>query len=109
MRGGSVAQLVLALLHTICERNPKNEDETFRMVHVSCSCLQNHTISPWGFMLLEEVETSLGSREESMLAIDTVGTVLYLQGPFLMALASKVACQEVSVKKQGIYRFVCEL
>ena len=56
---------------------------------------------------MEEVETSLGSREESMLVIDTVGTVWNLEGPFLMALASKVACQEVSVKKLDIYNFVC--
>ena len=33
---------------------------------VSCYCHQIHQVSPWGFVLLKDVEDSLGSRKQSM-------------------------------------------
>merc|ERR1719209_563003 len=55
---------------------------------------------------MEEVETSLGSRVESMLVVDTVET-WRLEVPLLMALASKMACQQTSMKMLDVHCFVC--
>ena len=104
MKGGSLAELTLALLHAICERNPMKESQ--EEIHVSCSCLQTHSVSPCGFMFLLEVEASLGPLAESMLVVDTV-TAKGLMGPLLMALASKVARQQVPVKKLNVLNFTC--
>ena len=53
--------LLLDLLHVICERFPSVDREDLRadlkgFFQVSCSCEQtSHTVSPYGFMLLEAV------------------------------------------------------
>ena len=48
----------------------------------------------------------MGSREESLLVVDTIEAKV-LDGPLLVALASKVACQQVSVKKLDVLIFTC--
>ena len=57
-------------------------------------------------MILAEVEASLGSRAESKLVVDTVTIKgLDLIGLLLMTLASKVASQQVQVKKLDVPSF----
>ena len=61
------AKLLLALLHTICERFPaehKSEDE-FRaaVVSLSCPCNATHYVTQFGFSLLEKAETTVGGAQ----------------------------------------------
>ena len=107
---GSLVELELALvlIHAIVERNPpvltnlRNRSPV--TIDVSCSCLQTHRVSPWGFILLVEVEASLRS---SMLEVDSVKMVT-LKGPLSIVLASKAAGQQGSVKKLDVGVFVCD-
>ena len=71
------------------------------------SCLQTHRVSPWGLMLLKEVEASLGSRQQGLLEVDTVKMII-LGGPLLMALTSKVASQQRMMKKLDVDVLVCD-
>ena len=73
----SQSQLEMDLLHAICERfsltcKPGSIHANF--VNVSCSCLQTHRVSLWGFMLLEDVEGILGSRAQIILEMAGLGT-----------------------------------
>ena len=100
-------ELASVLLHAFCERNIRREGSQ-AFVQVTCPCLQTHSVSPWGFMILAEVEASLGSRAESKLVVDTVTIKgLDLIGLLLMTLASKVASQQVQVKKLDVPSFAC--
>jgi len=126
------AQLELDLLHTICdsyltENISKDSDwpppdnlgvgyfweRTFHQeqrrnyVSVSCPCQQVHEVSPWGFVLLNDVEDTLGSRKQGIEEV-VVLTRLNLQGPLLIALASKVARQQELVKNLDIWSVVCD-
>ena len=103
IKGGSLAQLELALvlIHAVGERNPPN---FLPIIDVTCSCLQTHRVSPWGFILLVEIEASLGS---SMLEVATVKMVT-LRGPLSIVLASKAAGQQGIVKNLDVGVFVCD-
>ena len=103
-KGDSVAWL--ALVHAICERNPIRFSGTV-IIDISCSCLQTHRMSPWGFLLLEQVEASLGSRDQGKLKVEMIKMV-NLGGPLLMALASKVAGQQGFVRKLDVQGLICE-
>ena len=62
--------LQLELLHVICERF--SPDETYfsaQLVRVRCPCNQTHEVAPLGFILLEEVESVLGSTEQIMVFV----------------------------------------
>ena len=54
----------LDLLHLICERNPPNGRSG--LIDVVCCCNQTHSVTPLGFLLLEEVESELGSTMQSV-------------------------------------------
>ena len=101
-------ELVLVLIHGIVERNPPALTNLCTRspvtIDVSCSCLQTDRVSPWGFVLLVEVEASLGS---SMLEVDSVKMVT-LKGPLSLVLASKAAGQQGIVKKLDVGVFVCD-
>ena len=107
---GSVDRLELALvfIHALVQRNPpvfwRNPNRSPVIIGVSCSCLQTHRVSPWGFLLLAEVDASLGS---SLLEVDTVKMVT-LKGPLSIVLASKAAGQPEMVKKLDVGVFVCD-
>ena len=97
----SQSQLEMDLLHAICERfsltyKPGSIHANF--VNVSCSCLQTHRVSLWGFMLLEDVEGILGSRAQIIL--EMAGTWNKELGePLLTALGSRALRQEEMVER----------
>ena len=101
-------ELVLVLIHAIVERNPpvltNLRTRSPVTIDLRCSCLETHMVSPWGFMLLVEVEASLGS---SMLEVDSAKMVT-LKGPLSLVLASKAAGQQGIVKKLDVGVFVCD-
>ena len=127
-------QLELDFLHTICERyltEDMSQDsdwpppgmhplaamqETIRgskprrnHVSLSCSCLETHQLSPWGFVLLMDVEATLVSRKQSIEEVVVVSAFpgLHLHGPLLTALASKVVHQQEMVKNLDIGPVCC--
>ena len=87
------------LLHAICDRYPV-PNPSFRLngtwyhfVDVNCACLQQiHQVSRPGFVLLEDIQATLASREKSIVEVDKVHSDL--SGPFLMALSSMTTRQE---------------
>ena len=92
------SQPEMDLLHAVCDRYPARDASYrqsagwwFHFVDVSCACMKTHEVSPWGFVLLEEVQASLPG-EQSVLEVDYVHASLC--GPFLMALSSMVTRQQ---------------
>ena len=61
-------QLEMDLVHTICDRHALLDPNTWRLIDVACSCLQTHTVSIWGFLLLQEAQ----SGEQGILVVDRV-------------------------------------
>ena len=125
-------QLELDFLHTICERyltEDMSQDSDWpppemdplaawvetdqgkkpRRNHVSlsCCCLETHQLSPWGFVLLMDVEATLVSREQSIEEVVVVPYFPDLRGPLLTALASKVVHQQEMVKNLDIGPVCC--
>ena len=91
-------QLEMSLLHTICGRYLKknsvfNWDNNF--VKLNCSCEQTHQVSYGGFLLLEEAQTILESREQSVLEV-RMGCLFE---PLLTALSSMASRQQELVKE----------
>ena len=105
-------QLEMDLLHIICERYPILDPRTASIlgmtpiVDVSCSCLQIHKVSSWGFVLLEEVEGTLGLREHSILNVDRVTGAL--EGPSLEALSSLLIRQQATVNRLEAFDMECK-
>ena len=60
------------------------------LVRVSCPCLESHALSPTGFLLLEEIESVLGTTEQKVEEV----TIETLEGPLLAALSSRLSRQE---------------
>ena len=89
------SHLEMDLIHAVAERYPViNVMHPYKFpvsVDVTCACLQIHQVSPWGFVLLEEIQATLGSREERILEVDTIRA--NPTGPFLMALSSMASRQ----------------
>ena len=126
-------QLELDFLHTICERyhtEEMSQDSDWpppgmhptaarfetdqgkkpRRNHVSlsCSCLETHQLSPWGFVLLMDVEATLVSRKQSIeevVVVTEIGGAL--DGPLLTALASRLVQQQEMVKNLDIWAVGC--
>ena len=90
------SQLEMDLIHAVQERYPvinvMYPHKSPVSVDVTCACLQIHQVSPWGFVLLEEIQATLGSRETRILEVDTVRA--NLTGPFLRALGSMATRQQ---------------
>ena len=91
-------QLEMDLLHAVCDRHAfptarHNEAYMRNFVNVSCVCLQStHEVTPTGFVLLEDIQSTLGPREQRILEVDKVHAGL--SGPFLMALSSMTTRQQ---------------
>ena len=60
------------------------------LVRVSCPCLESHAVSPTGFLLLEEIESVLGTTEQKVEEV----TIQNLEGPLLAALTRRLSRQE---------------
>ena len=86
--------LELDLLHMICKRFPPDKKVNSivgtQLVTVRCSCNQTHSVGPLGFLLLEEVEATLGSEKQSLVnvQIDQVDESL------LVALSCRAKCRK---------------
>ena len=61
---------------------------------------------PWGFVLLEEVEATLGSRNQSILYVE-LGH-LSLEGPLLTALGSRLTRQQDERVTLRLQRVKCD-
>ena len=85
------SELEMDLIHAVCARLPRYDGESF-FVTINCPCLQTHQVSPLGFVLLEEIQDELGSREKIVLKVEEVGSSL--RGPLLAALSSMVTRQQ---------------
>ena len=99
--------LVVELLHVVAERfpPPPHRDYYSRSSHVvdtlgsavdkgqsvqlSCACLSNHSVSPLGFLVLEEIMAALASTEQRVEKISMEDLV----EPWLSALASHLSRQ----------------
>ena len=109
----------LPLLHTICESFPSKQSPLHRNanpsysdhINVRCSCVcgMTHRVSPFGFILLEEVEATLNQKDMAMdLVVDEVRIQdSTLEGPLLTALASMVGRQCWPVKELDVQDFGC--
>ena len=64
-------------------------------------------MSPWGFVLLKDMEDSLGSRKQSIEEVVVV-TGRDLREPLLTALAYKVVEQQEIVKNLDILSVGCD-
>ena len=84
------------LLETICERFPSNCSGSY--VKVTCPNHEDHFVSPFGFVLLEQVEAANGSSE---LNVDMVYTNCLIRGPLISALKSMVDCWDFICKTQN--------
>ena len=96
----------LDLLEIICEKFPPIErsgrsDFSIKLV---CPCHQSHhSVSPLGFLLLEEIEGALGSAQQEVLQIK----VPILVDPLMSALGSRVSRQQVKMTKMHSGPAVC--
>ena len=69
-------------------------------IKISCFCHGSRSVSPLGFLLLEQVEGSLGSTLQEIVWIVSPQTVLgFLQEPLLSALASRVLRQHQKMER----------
>ena len=96
-------ELKLALLEVICERFPAQYG-TVDSVDVSFSCT-SQSVSPLGFMLLEEVELTSGDFPNLEVARVSVERNLR-GGKLVLALSKRLSCQkeqpsEVQVRLDG--------
>ena len=98
--------LLLDLLHLICEKFPPNmvssDDNRYELVDVACSCNATHSVSPLGFLILDEVETTLGSTEQSVQKVQISGLDRWLGMP---ALIHRIVRQQemVLVARVGVF------
>ena len=99
---------LLELLHVICERYPpivygKYEDDAPEFFQLSCPCKRTHSVSHLGFLLLEEVEGTLGSAAQEVEKV----SIFSLEEPWLSALGSRTSRQQKGVIKIKAKRFIC--
>ena len=85
----------LDLLEIMCEKFPPIEKSDFS-IKLVCPCHQSqHSVSPLGFLLLEEVEGAHGSAHQEVLQIK----VPFLKDPLMSALGSRLSKQQVKMTK----------
>ena len=69
-KAGKPKSLQLELLHVICQQFPPAAEDLcsfgIQLVRLRCPCDQRHRVAPLGFLLLEEVEATLGSTTQIM-------------------------------------------
>ena len=95
-------QLEMYLVHTICDRHALLDPNTWRLIDVACSCLQTHTVSIWGFLLLQEAQ----SGEQGILVVDRVKGPL--NGLLFTALGSLLFDQQGKVNTLDVNCFGCQ-
>ena len=104
-------QMERVLLHSICKRYPANRAAFLMpgppLITVSCSCLETHRVSTWGFLLLEEVEVKLESVEQNVLRVVGEGRMKRLKEPLFNALSARVLRQHDMVEELVIREIDC--
>lgn len=96
--------LQLELLHMICKKFPPFVEDSSAFgtpldnVRVRCPCSQRHRVAPLGFLLLEQVEATLGSAEQ---IVDLVQTNL-LEEPLMLGLSKRAVRQHGVLGAQGV-------
>ena len=93
--------LQLELLHMICKKFPPFVEDSSAFgtpldnVRVRCPCSQRHRVAPLGFLLLEQVEATLGSAEQ---IVDLVQTNLLEE----LGLSKRAVRQHGVLGAQGV-------
>ena len=110
--GSQQPLLEMDLLHTICERYKRNPDSSMRgrglnFVSVTCVCNQIHDVSPRGFVLLEDVESTMCSRKQGVQEVFIDWSSGELAEPFLTALSSRMINQLEMVRSLNIWAVAC--
>ena len=94
--------LLLDLLDVICERVPSIEHMFGTGNQLQMACPRHpdpHSVSPAGFILLEEVERVLGTAEERIQSIE----VGHLSEKVLLAIVARMSRQQEAVTSIRIY------
>ena len=100
------SHLELVLLHTIADKYlGLNHEAWTNFVEVSCSCQQTHPVAPWGFVLLEETQATLGFRKQYVLDVGRIKG--RLESPLSTALSSLVTRQQGVVISLEVDLVVC--
>jgi len=103
------ADPMLGLLHVICERHPPiahtvNEVCKPELLQLSCPCnKRSHSVSELGFVLLETVESTMGSATQK---VEKVRLVV-MEGLGLSGLGFRVTRQQRAVEKVDADGFLC--
>ena len=108
IKGAQQPQLKEDLVHAIVNRFPADPVEQIwkqkPFVEVSCSCLETHQVSSWGFLILVDLEAKLGSEESrSVLKVAAAD----LKEPLLSALSQRALLQEEKVKEVKVWKVFC--
>ena len=108
IKGAQQPQLKEDLVHAIVDRFPAEPVEQIwkqkPFVEVSCSCLETHQVSSWGFLILVDLEAKLGSEElRSVLRVAAAD----LKEPLLSALSQRALLQEEKVKEVRLTKVSC--
>ena len=92
---------MLGLLHVICERHPPiayEVEEVYKpeLFQLSCPCIKrSHSVSHMGFLLLETVESTMGSATQQVEKV----RIDRMEGRWLSDLGSRVTSQQRAVKE----------
>ena len=88
-KAGKPKSLQLELLHVICQQFPPAAEDLcsfgIQLVRLRCPCDQRHRVAPLGFLLLEEVEATLGSTAQIM----DLAQANLSQEPLMIALRNR--------------------
>ena len=82
---------MLDLLDAICEANPGESVNQRILIDCPRHPDSHHSISVDGFLLLEKVEAAFGTTEQT---VRSIGFWLFVNGPLLSALASRLSRQQ---------------
>ena len=100
---------LLDLLHLICETYPPNKITSYPngygQVEVAGCCNKTHSVSPLGFLILDQIETTLGSTEQSVEKVEIFNLVLWLDG--MPALIRRIVQQQEMVRVASVGVLSC--
>ena len=88
------------VLNVICEKSPP-DGQHMPSIQISCACHGSKSVSPLGFLLLEEVEAGLGL---TLQEVEMIGCppFQYLEECLLTALASRLSRQQKKVTRMEV-------
>ena len=107
IQGSQRLLLEMDLLHTICERYKIDPEARLHFVSVTCFCNQIHDVSPRGFVLLEDIEATMGSQKQGVEEVYIDFFSGELAEPLLTALSSIMIHQLEMVRSFNIGAVGC--